>query len=810
MSRHTLVLLALAAMLLVSAQFLIADAYSPTMLTPEDIADEIAIKYGRSMGQPENYRPPLVDPSFKIITYAGTPCRMPALAREGTAPVVRYAWDFDSDGFIDWQSVYDDQPPHTFEYSGDYYATLYAFDIHGEQSRAVVPVDVRLGQGSPEIVINDAEITFWGMDEKRRRQSSALSDPAERYFLLVTDSVRMEHLESIYDRLVDSFGVTDSDIVVACKSTDPAYDDIIDFDQGIDSAYNYLLALMTSNDDLHVMSMGHGLGRHDSTTLLYGGGAPFSGSPSTIFTEDDDPGDPDLYCTEAEFKLAYGYDYGGGTSYRGLGQWIGKFDVNHDYYFRKKLVATFSNYDFFNDTTIHSDTDIFVEVIKQYLVGDTDNDGFLDSCWDCDGDGNDPIERDTIDGGFDYDDDDWGEFVLVSNTNHDSPQDFGPFYFGVAFDDQFDGHMDLDWGGNYLDSLEIDATDSNNDGLLIGIDINSDGDMNDSVAVDEYSCNLGWDDEVAEWLDSLDYRFVTFTLSECFGGGFIDDLSRDSVLIATSTTAGAYGADGICIGMWEELTGGSYTTVQDSTDVNNDRIMSFREAFNALEDTARSDYSERLDDNGDGVGHTFPLPDPDSTDGYLADSINFGRLPYPAPIPSIVSPVDTADLEDDLWPHFEWSVDTTCDSFEIWWDGVSAEYPDGPWGSHKAVCELDTFTIAAADYITSFPSVQAWCVRSYLGLSRSNWSDTGHFQLTVDYSCCNGIRGNVDGDSLDQVDITDLTYLNDFLNLTHSALPCYPEANTDDLLGEVPQQRDYDALVDYLFISLTPPDSCPQ
>ncbi len=824
MSRHTLVLLALAAMLLLSAQFLIADAYNPTMLTSEDIVDEIAIKYGRSMDRPENYRAPFVDPSFKIITYAGTPCRMPASAREGTAPIVRYAWDFDSDGFIDWQSYHDDQPLYTFEYGGDYYATLYAWDIHGEQSMAVVPVEVRLGDGTPEITANDQELTFWGMDEKRRRQASALSDPAKRYFLLSTGSYAsyMDVVRPIYDALVDTFGVHDSDIVLVMGFPSPDsiahdMDDtlIIDYNN-LDSGLNYVMARMTGNDDLHVWSDGHGSGMYDSSCVAYGGDQPFTLATykHRVISNENQPGDPDLDCTEAEFKMAYLWDEGGDRHFKGMGEWAGYYNPTYDKYYRHKLLATFSGYNFFNDTAVHSDTDIYVEEIYQYLIGDTDHDNILDSCWDCDNDGNPPIAVDANTGALVYDDDDWGDYELDLNNDHDSPAIYPMADIGVAFDDQFDGKIDFEWVHPVLGTsgLTVDATDDNNDGVVTGIDVNEDGDLTDSVGVDEFFGSLaGVDDHIAAWLDSLDYRYVTFTVSFCFGGGLIDDLSRENVLIATGTTDGALSSSAITNYFWLELTGGSNYTPRDSVDVNGDTIISFREAYNVLPNNSGNfNYGCRLDDNGDGVGHAFPLPDPDSTDGYLADSINFGTLPYPAPIPTIVSPVDTADLEDDLWPHFEWSVDTTCDSFDVSWAQVSVDYPQANFGlPPDATCQLDTLTVPAADYIPHLPSTYAWVVRSYLGLSRSTWSDTGYFQLTVDYSCCNGIRGNVDGDTLDQVDITDLMVLQDFLYLSHSALDCYPEANVDgQFSSEVPDGDDYDALIDFLFYTLTPPDSC--
>jgi hypothetical protein len=78
--------------------------------------------------------------------------------------------------------------------------------------------------------------------------------------------------------------------------------------------------------------------------------------------------------------------------------------------------------------------------------------------------------------------------------------------------------------------------------------------------------------------------------------------------------------------------------------------------------------------------------------------------------------------------------------------------------------------------------------------------------------CCDGIRGNVDGDPLDIVDISDLVYLVDFMFSSGVEPLCWKEANIDgDLVGDYFHQIDISDLVylvDYMFNGALQPPSC--
>jgi len=84
-------------------------------------------------------------------------------------------------------------------------------------------------------------------------------------------------------------------------------------------------------------------------------------------------------------------------------------------------------------------------------------------------------------------------------------------------------------------------------------------------------------------------------------------------------------------------------------------------------------------------------------------------------------------------------------------------------------------------------------------------------KLSGGESCCNGdgIRGNVDGDAGDNVNVADLTYLVDYLFRGGPVPPCQEEGNVDGDAGENTNVADLTYLVDYLFRGGPPPPPCP-
>jgi hypothetical protein len=77
-------------------------------------------------------------------------------------------------------------------------------------------------------------------------------------------------------------------------------------------------------------------------------------------------------------------------------------------------------------------------------------------------------------------------------------------------------------------------------------------------------------------------------------------------------------------------------------------------------------------------------------------------------------------------------------------------------------------------------------------------------------TCCLGaIRGNIDYDPGDQIDISDLIYLVDFMFNGGAAPVCFLEADlSSDFVVEI-NIADLVALVDFVFLNGAPPPACP-
>ena len=76
------------------------------------------------------------------------------------------------------------------------------------------------------------------------------------------------------------------------------------------------------------------------------------------------------------------------------------------------------------------------------------------------------------------------------------------------------------------------------------------------------------------------------------------------------------------------------------------------------------------------------------------------------------------------------------------------------------------------------------------------------------YRCCSKLRGNVDRDIDDLVDLADLTALVEFLFGTGGSLGCPKAANVDGDPAETVDVADLSYLVDYLFGNGAPPPPC--
>jgi hypothetical protein len=84
----------------------------------------------------------------------------------------------------------------------------------------------------------------------------------------------------------------------------------------------------------------------------------------------------------------------------------------------------------------------------------------------------------------------------------------------------------------------------------------------------------------------------------------------------------------------------------------------------------------------------------------------------------------------------------------------------------------------------------------------------GRSMYKTTISCCFGRTGNVDCDSADATDISDLTVLIDNLYVNFTPLCCKAEANVDGSPDGNVDIGDVTGLIDYLYVNFTPPAPC--
>ncbi len=263
-----------------------------------------------------------------------------------------------------------------------------------------------------------------------------------------------------------------------------------------------------------------------------------------------------------------------------------------------------------------SDGDVFIERLADYLEGDYNRNGIIETdigeVYDYDGDGVSPYDPST--GSFD--EDDWGLIDYYDDdVTHINTQVPGGSY--IIFDANLDNYLDIDIDHD-INNLEVDGTDLDNQGFFDGIDVNSDGDMNDWVSIDEliqlYGEKLS-DDELAVFLNRINAGVISIVAEPCFSGGLIEDLSSPNRVISTASTEEtlSYG-NAFIRNFISAFHGASFygTPVDADYDVNG--LISMQEAFNYA---AVNDYYNEIpqyDDNGDGISNPYPIPAGDDGD----------------------------------------------------------------------------------------------------------------------------------------------------------------------------------------------------
>lgn len=161
----------------------------------------------------------------------------------------------------------------------------------------------------------------------------------------------------------------------------------------------------------------------------------------------------------------------------------------------------------------------------------------------------------------------------------------------------------------------------------------------------------------------------------------------------------------------------------------------------------------------------------------------------------------------DLYPRLIWQTATDGDA------GDSVSYAlwtslDSLFGTYTETANLaDTFRTLT--YLLDPDTICYWKVKAVDRSSAVRWSsETFHF-FTAPSACCVGIRGNVDGDPGEEINIADMVHLVDYLFRGGPGPLCLAEGNVDGDPGEHINVADLTYLVDYLFRGGPPPPPCP-
>ncbi|MCK4462592.1 MAG: SBBP repeat-containing protein, partial [candidate division Zixibacteria bacterium] len=128
------------------------------------------------------------------------------------------------------------------------------------------------------------------------------------------------------------------------------------------------------------------------------------------------------------------------------------------------------------------------------------------------------------------------------------------------------------------------------------------------------------------------------------------------------------------------------------------------------------------------------------------------------------------------------------------------------WGYGIAVDDSGSAYVTGSTGSTDFPTLNPY---------QTDQGGTDVFVTKLSYGCCIGIRGNINYDPGDVIDISDLVYLVDYMFNGGPQPVCWEEANVDGS-GDGPPDGPEDIdiadlvhLVDYMFNQGPPPVPCP-
>lgn len=555
--------------------------------------------------------PPAAFAGRDFITYVDLLTEFRGYGSSAGDEIVYYEWDFDGDGVYDFRSDKTGTVSFVYNSAGTYQAALKVYDSQRNAAIDTTQVIVKPGTGKQEYIAAPRVETV------RTPSVTALKDGiVQRYAVMINGAYETRYWDDVtfmYATLTDDYHLPPDHIyLLNYDGTNPAGinpDNMIDdpaWLANIDAVFTSLATIIDGDDELFVWVTDHGRGYCGPKLQAYG---YLNGFASV------DP-DDEQDVLEKDFKLR-SLMTGGDLAYPYYNHGMNEIKVyilqtgTSSYYLkRNKYVSTFTEINF-ESSGVLSDQDVYIEKLVDYLLGDTNRDGYVDTTqgevFDYDEDGAQPFYPRT---GF-FDEDDWGGWdYYVDDFNYINSGFPGDSY--IIFDQNFDNHLDIDINPD-PDHLVVDGTDLDNQGLFDGIDVNQDGDMEDWVSIDEM-VNLAigsdmLDDDLAVFLNRIDASVITIFMEQCFSGGFIEDLSGSNRVIAAATEEDTVSWGNVFV---EYFTEALHWATRSGSPVDADKDhnghISMMEAFNYA---AERDYTWEIpqyDDNGDNIGSPYPIP----------------------------------------------------------------------------------------------------------------------------------------------------------------------------------------------------------
>jgi hypothetical protein len=488
--------------------------------------------------------------------------------------------------------------------------------------------------------------------------TSSADGNQRRYVVLINGSSGSRYWDNAkyaYDMFHDTYGMPDENIYfvnyegLAPDGTNPG--NIIDYratKANLQSIFSSLAQTVDADDMVVVWIVGDGYGYFGPNQHPSSGAQSLYGYLGSNANASDYPGDDQDYL-ESDFKLRSYYMGGEYPGRYGLETWkvYRKYkSATQTYYWREKRVSHFNNVYFEKKGTV-SDNDIYIERIIDYLAGDLNRDGIIDTAlgetYDFNNNGIPPY--DPVTGAFD--EGDWGNlddyYDDVKTIDNNVPARFQTTY--AAIDIGLDNKLDLDLNHDPANP-KANATDYDNDGLFDGVDVNNDNDKDDWVSIDETVfmptvTDTFSDDDMRNWLAPINAGAIVFVTQTCFGGGFVEDLSAPNrIIIANSEEETQSFTDRFIRNLMSALTGLTYPVSSgdpSTADANHDGKVDFAEAFNfaSSNDWGPNYELPQYDDNGDGVSHTHFLPNGGDGDFGSTVSLVAGPDNTPPTVPQV-------------------------------------------------------------------------------------------------------------------------------------------------------------------------------